>query len=185
MVVIFLCGREWGPRYRFCQEFALNMALPLVLHEHKTHWARYVRPRAKSWGVRMIETRTAEALLRQFDACPVGLGVLDLTTNLEATLGALASADSIDDWLVLALNPISSPDLDWVARECGAALVLAGTVTPPRVLSILERWVPLASARSKALGWSARDTSDESDWITSLLEPPRQPRSSALTNTRG
>ncbi len=66
--------------------------------------------------------------------------------------------------LTLVLDPSDQHDVAEVARELGATLVLAGTVVPPEVERLLQRWLPIARARSDAEGWSASAEPEPEPW---------------------
>lgn len=139
--------------------------LPLIIHERIATWARQLRPRVVTWPVRVSETRSAADLERALkgSACP--LVVADLARwprqgldDLERALAPSANA------LVLVLDPGTNPGVAALAREIGATLVLSGPATPPQVVGVLARWLPLAQRRAEADGWDGDPEPEAEPW---------------------
>ncbi len=139
--------------------------VPLIIHERIATWARQIRPRVASWPVKVSETRSAADLERALkgSACP--LVVADLARwprqgldDLERALTPSANA------LVLVLDPGANAGLAALAREIGGTLVLSGPATPPQVVAVLSRWLPLAQARAEADGWSGEPEPEAEPW---------------------
>lgn len=129
--------------------------LPLVTHERLGNWARQLRPRVAGWPVRLVETRSADELAGALgrSACP--LVVLDLGDRPRAGLEDLDRAlPAAPNALVLALERTGQPAVALLARELGATHVLSGVATPPMVLNLLGRWLPLALRRAESDGWT-------------------------------
>jgi ActR/RegA family two-component response regulator len=127
----------------------------LVIHERQAQWARQLRPRLASWRVRIVETRTAadlETALRGL-ACPIV--VIDLGQRPLAGLEALDRVVRVaPDALILVLDPAANQEVAVVARALGATHVLEGHALPPAIVSLLERWLPLAQQHAIDSGWS-------------------------------
>ncbi len=128
--------------------------LPVVIHEHQGFWGRQLRPRLASAPVRVIETRSRAELrdgVRR-SSCPVLLVVLD--DRRAQQLADLASALEVaPKALALVIDPPGTPGLAALARELGATHVFPGPTVPPRVMELLERWIPLARRRAEMDGW--------------------------------
>ena len=119
--------------------------LPVVIHERLGYWARHLRPRLAAWPIRWAETRSGSDLAAAVKgtACPILLidlgkrpraGLEDLDRALQAAPRALA----------LVLDPGSHEGVAPLAREIGASHVISGVATPPAVVGLISRWLPLA-----------------------------------------
>jgi hypothetical protein len=132
------------------------MAQPLVsIHERLGQWARQLRPRFPADSVRWSESRSTASFVAaaRLSACPilvVDLGDRSLE-GLEALGEAMIEAPSA---LALVLCPQPNEDVEVMARELGATLVLSGVTVPPVVEMLLRRWIPLAKRRMASAGWS-------------------------------
>jgi hypothetical protein len=138
--------------------------LPLAVHERLGRWARQLRPRVAGWPVRLVETRSAPELARALAGSACSLGLVDLGDR------PLDGLDDLDfalrlapDALVLVLDPSRCDEVASLARELGAAHVLSGVATPPAVVDLLARWLPLARRRAEAAGWVAAPEPDPRD----------------------
>lgn len=144
--------------------------IPLMIHERLANWARQIRPRVATWPVRLIETRSAADLARAWrsSACP--LIVLDLDRWPHRGLDDLVRAQpAASEALVLVLDPGGHPEIPPLAREIGASHVLSGAVTPPAVLALLERWLPIACRRIEADGWAGEPEAEPEPWEQPFL----------------
>lgn len=141
----------------------------LVIHERLGNWGRQIRPRAVRWPARVVETRSTadlEAALTR-SACPILL--IDLGDRVRAGLEDLHRAvRTAPNALALVLDPKGRPEVAALARELGATVVLSGITTPPSVVALLTRWLPLARRRAEEDGW-AGDTKAAVDPLDSLL----------------
>lgn len=128
----------------------------IIIHERLANWSRQICPRFRGWPIRWSETRSTADLVRAASrsACPIflidladrpGPGLEDLDAGLTAAPMALS----------LVFDPLSHDGISTTARELGATLVLPGVVVPPRVVALLQSWLPLARQRSESDGWSA------------------------------
>ena len=150
------------------------MRLPLIIHERIGHWARQLRPRVEAWPVKLIETRPGDdvATMARRSACPIL--VVDLGDRPKLGLEAIDQAYSTAPLaLILALNSSKLPEVDTLARELGASRVLSGSINPPDVMTVLERWLPIAQKRAEADGW-AEDRVPELEPWEELLESLNQ-----------
>jgi CheY-like chemotaxis protein len=141
----------------------------LIIHERLGNWGRQIRPRAVRWPARVVETRSAadlEAALARA-ACPILL--IDLGDRVRAGLEDLHRAvQAAPNALSLVLDAKARPAVALLARELGATHVLSGVVTPPSVVALLTRWLPLARRRAELDGW-AGDTKAAADPLDNLL----------------
>jgi hypothetical protein len=138
--------------------------LPLIVHERQANWARQLRPRVAPWPVRLAETRTAADLVGALRGSASALVVADLRRVPARVLDDLGQGLAASpDALALVLDPDRLPGVPALARELGATHVLSGVATPPAVVELLARWLPLARRRLDARGWTADP------------EPPPQP----------
>ncbi|HEV3167667.1 MAG TPA: hypothetical protein VGZ22_26920 [Isosphaeraceae bacterium] len=154
------------------------MRLPIITHERLGTWARQLRPRVVSWPVRLVESRspTDLAVAMGRSACP--LVVLDLGDRPRAGLEDLDRAlPSAPNALILVLDPTAQPGVAPLAREIGASHVISGVATPPMVVGLLARWLPLALRRAESDGWSPMAEPEPEPW-----EPGWQPSAAALAN---
>jgi hypothetical protein len=170
--------------------------LVVVTHERLGNWARQLRPRFLAWPIRWVETRSTadlEAALAGL-ACPVVL--IDLGRRVRAGLEDLdRAAQAAPGALFLVLDPERHEGVATFARELGATHVVSGPVTPPEVVRLLARWLPLAQRLSERDGWSnAPEPGPQPEpwnWLTPLLAvqtgtvppaglPPQSPRSARL-----
>jgi DNA-binding NtrC family response regulator len=154
--------------------------LVLVIHERLANWARQLRPRLASWPIRLIETRSTSdlegALART--ACPIV--VLDVGSRPRAGLEDLDRAiRAAPNALTLVLDPRSHEGVAALARELGATHVISGPVTPPALVDLLARWLPLARRQTERDGWSStrgdQDPSDLGGWLAPFLSGERSP----------
>jgi hypothetical protein len=130
----------------------------LVIHERLGVWARQLRPRLADGSVRVVESRSpddlARVLLDGSGVCPIVL--IDLTRRIRAGLEDLDLARrSAPDALILILDPELIDGVALLARELGATDVLSGPATPPQVLRIVTRWLPLSRLRAESSGWAS------------------------------
>jgi hypothetical protein len=133
----------------------LAMRVPLIIHARLGTWARQLRPRVVGWPVRVVETRTATDLEAAIagSACP--LLVIDLGSRTRAGLEDLDRALSkAPNALILMLDADAREGVSPLARELGAGHVMSGVITPPAVVSLLARWLPLAQRRAESDGWA-------------------------------
>jgi len=127
----------------------------IIFHERLANWSRQIRPRFRGWPIRCSETRSGPELARSASqsACPIIL--IDLADRPRQALEDLdAGLVAAPMALSLVLDPLSHDGIGTTARELGATLVLSGVVVPPRVVALLQRWLPVARQRSEADGWS-------------------------------
>ena len=137
----------------------------IIIHERLAYWSRQIRPRFRGWLIRWSETRSATELVRcaSQSGCPIflidladrpGQGLEDLDAGLIAAPMALS----------LVLDPLSHDGVCTTARELGATLIIPGVVVPPRVVALLQRWLPLARQRSESDGWSVPIGAEPDPW---------------------
>jgi hypothetical protein len=159
-----------------------SCAVLLVIHERIGHWARHLRPRLADRPVRLAETRsTADleaALVAAGVACPVV--VIDLSRRVRNGLEDLGRALQLaPEALALVLDPLGHDGVALLAREIGATHVITGPTTPPTVVGLLNRWLPLAQRRGELSGWTgpaAGPPEPEPEpwhWLAPLLKPAR------------
>ena len=120
-------------------------------------------------------------------ACPIV--VVDLGRHVRAGLEAVGRAIQIAPAaLLLVLDPRAHENVPLLARELGATHVYSGTVTPPTVSQLLERWIPLAQHRTETDGWSSAQkpqTEPEPwNWLAPYLSAQVQARSAGLASPR-
>ena len=146
----------------------------LVVHERVGNWARQLRPRLAGRPVRLVETRSADDLEAALAgaACPILL--VDLARRPRAALEDLDRGLRVSPGaLALVLDPEGHEGAALLAREVGASHVAAGPVTPPAVVDLLSRWLPLAQRRSESAGWSAATPEPPEpepwNWLTPML----------------
>jgi hypothetical protein len=147
----------------------LLVRLPLVVHERIGFWARQIRPRVVDRPVRLIESRSAPDLLAAVacSSCPILL--IDLADRPAAHLDHLDRAlQAAPDCLSLVLERTTDPEIHDLAIEMGATAVLPPGTTPPVVVNLLLRWIPLAQRRAERNGWT-RDLAPPADPIAALL----------------
>ena len=129
--------------------------VPLVFFERLATWARRVRPRVVNWPVWVVETRSADDLAAALRSSPCPLVVADLASDPAQALDALARVlPGVPDALVLVLDPGRNDGVAAFCRELGASVVLSGPTTPPEVVAVLARWVPIAQGRGSKAGWA-------------------------------
>ena len=148
----------------------------LVIHERIGNWARQLRPRLSERPVRVIETRSpADLDVAVRGGCLVyPVVLLDLARQVHRGLDDLQRViAAAPDALVLVLDPLAHAGVALLAREAGAAHVIAGPVTPPAVERLLSRWLLLAQRRQDLDGWTRQASSEPEpepwNWITPLL----------------
>jgi hypothetical protein len=127
----------------------------MVIHERLGTWARQLRPRLRAWPIRWVESRSTADLEAALAgrACPIV--VIDLARRPRAGLEDLdRAARAAPNALILVLDPQAHEGVPTLARELGAAHVLAGPATPPQVADLIARWFPLAQRRTESDGWS-------------------------------
>ena len=147
------------------------MLATLILHERIARWARRLRPLAHVWGFRLVETRSADALLdaARGSACPV-VGV-EVGSRLERTLLMIESARSLrPSALILALAEDPRPEIVSLLLEAGATSALGTREPVPRILETFERWVGLARERVAASGWACDRRREPEPWEAFLPE---------------
>lgn len=152
----------------------------LMIHERNGTWARQLRPRLGEAAVRVVETRSADDLEASLAGAACPLVVLDLGRRPRAALDDLDRAlSAAPEALVLVLDPESYDGAALLARELGATHVVSGPATPPAVVGLLRRWLPLARRRADASGWSpAAPEPPEPEpwnWLTPLLRGASEP----------
>jgi hypothetical protein len=130
----------------------------LVIHERLGIWARHLRPRLADGPVRVVETRSPEDLSRVLlggsGVCPIVL--IDLARRIRAGLEDLDLArQCAPDALILVLDPEPTQGVALLARELGATDVLSGPATPPQVVRIITRWLPISRLRAESSGWAS------------------------------
>ena len=147
---------------------SMTARVPLIFFERIATWARRIRPRVVDWPVWVVETRSAGDLTEALRGWPCPLLVADELRGwpcplLVADLGdepsrvveVLAKVlHGSPDALVLAIDPNRVEGVAEVARVIGVARVLGGVVTPPEVMAVLDRWLPIARERTGRAGWS-------------------------------
>jgi hypothetical protein len=130
------------------------------------------------WPVRLVETRSRSEVVGavRVAACP--LLVLDVGDRPRPMLEDLAAAmAAAPNGLALVLDPGSHPGVALVARELGATLALTGFVPPPRVVSLLDRWLTCARRRTAADGWMVGIEPAAEPWEAWLKPNPTGPGS--------
>lgn len=130
------------------------MTRPLVvIHERRGYWSGQLRARFAQRSIRWRDSRSGQELRSALaeSVCPIAL--IDLSRRPRETLEDLARASARGlDALVIVLAPSGLPEQEEAAREFGATLVCSGFTPPPRVASILDRWLPVAQRRIEAAG---------------------------------
>ena len=127
----------------------------LTIHELHGDWSRQLRSAVSSWGGEIQETRTWDDLNLRISRQGSPLLIISLARKGKAMLGDLILARaSSPDALILVLNSPTDPFDPGLIRELGATHVLSHAILPPRVVSILKTWVPLAAARLEHVGWT-------------------------------
>ena len=137
----------------------------VIIHERVANWSRQLRPRFQGWPIRWSETRSAPSLARASarSACPII--VVDLDRRPVAMLRDLDEALQVaPNALSMVLDPLDRDEVAATARELGATLVLPGLVVPPEVERLLRRWLPIATRRAEAEGWSASVEPEPEAW---------------------
>jgi hypothetical protein len=131
------------------------MAQPLVItHERQGHWARQLWPRFPAGSIRWSESRSTRSIVATARLSPCPILVVDLGNRWLEGLEALGEAMfEVPSALALVLCPRPDADVETVARELGATLVLSGVTVPPVVESLLRRWIPLATRRMESAAW--------------------------------
>ena len=102
-----------------------------------------------------METRSADDLEAALTgrACPIVL--IDLAKRPRAGLEDLdRAARTAPNALILVLDPQAHEGVPLLARELGATHVFSGPVTPPEVVRMITRWLPLALRQTESDGWS-------------------------------
>ena len=127
----------------------------VIIHERVSRWSPLLRPRFADLAVRWSETRSAASLTESARRaiCPILLIPLDRDPirGLRDFDAALAFSPHA---LSLVLDAQDREDVLDAARELGATHCLGGTVVPPEVERIFQRWLPIARRREEAEGWS-------------------------------
>ncbi len=157
--------------------------LTVIIHERMAHWSRQLRPRFDGWPIRWIETRSSDdlSLAATRSNCPILVVGLDGKPDrgLRDLVEALRAAP---DALSLMIDPSGGDERAGLARELGATHVLSGPVVAPEVERWVRRWLPIAEARSAALGWSPANRvdldSDDSLDPEYAEDPPSDPHPS-------
>lgn len=148
----------------------------VIVHDRSETWHRQLRGRTTRPSTRWVETRTPNDLARALDLSTAPVVVISLGESIRPGLQdlALVSARS-PDALAMVIDPVGRPGVAGLARELGAALAVGPETTPPRVASLVDRWIGLAARRLEAEGWSpavAPDPDTWESWLAALLEPP-------------
>jgi CheY-like chemotaxis protein len=145
----------------------------LVIHERHGIWVRHLRPRLADQPIRVVETRSREDLATVLaggsGVCPIVL--IDLARRPRAGLEDLDLARRLaPDSLILLLDPEALEGVALLARELGATDVVTGAATPPQLLRIVTRWLPLSRLRCESAGWSGSATEPPEpepwNWLT-------------------
>ena len=117
----------------------------IIVHERIAIWTEKLRPRfASDHRVRWVESRSRADLISAVAA--VGLDRAIVLVDLGGrTLWGLEGLDALNEmshnaWS-LVLDPDLIPEVPVLARELGATLVLSGVTVPPRVETLLHRWL--------------------------------------------
>ncbi len=158
-------GSDGDVRSDPAESVGLRVRVPLIIHERLARWGRQLRPRVATWPVRVHETRSSSDLVVALgrSACPIL--IIDLTDRprqgLEALERAMANSPNL---LTLALESGSHPEVLSLARELGATHVVSGLATPPDVMAILARWLPLAIRRAESDGWAGDPEPEPEPW---------------------
>jgi hypothetical protein len=137
----------------------------IIIHERLAYWSRQIRPRFRGWPIRWSETRSTSELVQSASqsTCPIFL--IDLADRPRQGLEDL-DAGLIEAPLALSLvfDPLTHDGVSTTARELGATLVLSGVVVPPKVVALLQRWLPVARQRSESDGWSVPIGAEPDPW---------------------
>ena len=129
------------------------MLTSIIVHERIADWYPRLRPRlAGEAAVRWVESRSTGDLTRAVLGGDGGrIVLLNLAGRTYWGMEGLETLSGVEhDALILVLDPDRVPEVPTLAREFGATLVWSGVVVPPRVETLLRRWLPLAAARSRA-----------------------------------
>ena len=149
------------------------MRITTIVHERVSSWGRQLRPRLVDRPVRFVETRSTEELEDAAigSACPIV--VIVVPRRVRGGLEALSRLRGVAPGaLCLVVEAPPVPGFAAMARELSASLVLASPTLPPDVMSWLDRWIPLALARSRAAGWSEDARTDPEPWEALLGTSP-------------
>lgn len=125
------------------------MPTSIIVHERIAEWYPLLRPRlADEAGVRWVESRSADDLTGAVAGADAAVVLINLAKRTQWGMQGLAAlGETSADPLVLVLDPDRVPEVPVLARELGATLVWTGVVVPPRVETLLRRWLPLVAAR--------------------------------------
>ena len=125
------------------------MPTSIIVHERIAEWYPLLRPRlADVAGIRWVESRSADDLTGAVAGAEAAIVLINLAKRTQWGMEGLAAlGETSADPLVLVLDPDRVPEVPDLARELGATLVWPGVVVPPRVATLLRRWLPLAAAR--------------------------------------
>lgn len=146
----------------------------VIVHERLGTWFRQLRPRLLSWPIRWMETRSSSDLRSALAGLSCPIVVIDLASRPRAALEDLdLTHQAAPNALVLVLDPCALKGVSILARELGATHVIQGTATPPEVVRLLARWLPLAERRTEDDGWSRiarrRNEPEPWNWLNPLL----------------
>ena len=144
----------------------------VIIHERVANWSRQLRPRFQGWPIRWSETRSERDLVQTVARSNWPILIVELDRRHLQGLRELHEAlQMAPNTLSLVLEPGNRPGVASIAREIGVTLVLTGVVVPPEVERLLQRWLPIATGRAAAEGWSATiepesDIWDQPDFLT-------------------
>lgn len=143
----------------------------VILHERRGYWNRHLRPRLAHRAVRWVETRSTADLDNALKLAARPLVLIDLGHRLrDGLVDLIRVAERAPLASILVMERLDRPGVAALARELGATHVMSGTVPPPTVASLLERWISLSCKQSQHDGWSPQPYPEAHSWEAWLAE---------------
>ena len=123
----------------------------IIAHERLAEWTGRLRPRFQADpAVRWVESRSVADLVAVARGGGDPVVLINLANRPYWGLESLdALTQVVPDALTLVLDPDRFPGVAPLARELGATLVWSGVVVPPRVETLLRRWLALIQQRPR------------------------------------
>ena len=121
------------------------MPTSIIVHERIATWTGRLRPRfAGDARVRWVESRSSSDLVASASGLDRSIVLVDLA---ERTMWGMEGLEALSRTsptaLILVLDPDAIAEVPPLARELGATVIWSGVVVPPRVESLLRRWLDL------------------------------------------